>query len=367
MNTKLDFPVYLQIRGEKIAIITIQMAPRRNKQQRILWRLEILQWKPQPLHVNMDKYFLLGKDDVRNTVVFEDGDVRNDLVIDDNTSNGLCINYDNIWRPDSSISKQFISEEDISTGEPKIDSPQPLQSFSQLELLSGYSYQNYLEDSLDMTEPILINENEDRNIPEPIVTAPSPQSSSSSLGTGEYYLEESLHDGKTYNLPPVRNIAVSPKPNPNYDFMQALPPLSKGDNHDKVHRSSTSLSISVLPIDIWADSDISLPVSRRSSNLCSSVTTSRKVSSNFESLTEQSVESVDDVTTLNFTKLNLLAEEVIARRSEGSANSTDDCDEKEGLSADNMKCNDDRQFEGDMSIEDNDAGSGLTTSEESDG
>ena len=48
----------------------------------------------------------------------------------------------------------------------------------------------------------------------------------------------------------------------SYDFMHAPPPLSKGDNFLKLHRASTSLTISAMPIDVWQDSDVSQQNSR---------------------------------------------------------------------------------------------------------
>ena len=69
--------------------------------------------------------------------------------------------------------------------------------------------------------------------------------------------------------------------NDSYDFMQA-PPYPKGDNYDKLHRASTSLSISALPYDVWQDSDSSAPGTRRTSYLNPSEPSSRRLSSKTE-------------------------------------------------------------------------------------
>lgn len=51
----------------------------------------------------------------------------------------------------------------------------------------------------------------------------------------------------------------------NFDYLQVLPPSSKV-NFNQLHRaSSTSLSISALPVDVWVESDVSSPNSRQPS------------------------------------------------------------------------------------------------------
>ncbi|XP_057301044.1 uncharacterized protein LOC130635660 isoform X3 [Hydractinia symbiolongicarpus] len=131
----------------------------------------------------------------------------------------------------------------------------------------------------------------------------------------------------------------------SYDFVHAPPPPVKGDNYHKVHRASTSFSLSAQPVDPWVDSDASLPGSRRPSHL-STFTPSRKTSREFD---EKPIVEFEE-------ELKAGLEDIISSRQEQ--------DGREDFQAIDMLADQVSIMYGDNdddSIEDNDEGSGLTT------
>ena len=101
----------------------------------------------------------------------------------------------------------------------------------------------------------------------------------------------------SYDLIPIVNVD-------SYDFIQAPPPLTKGENYDKIHRASTSLSISAAPVDVWIDSDGSSPNSRRSSYL----------TANNNSSAQDRTENSESKHLVNFSIIDKLAAEVLEAR-----------------------------------------------------
>lgn len=323
-------------------------------------------WKVQPTHTNMEQFFLIGGEE--RDVNAKDSGVDVTAPASVNTCENIVstVQYSGggVWQPDLSLITQKTDQLVVQVADTATEMNSPHIHISSPQASKTSSLPDYqFADSLDAD------------------AHPDDDAGVSYLKTGDVSIDDCLNlysDDDELYLAADRLMAASPKPKAIYDFIEAMPPLCKGDNHDKLHRSSTSLSISAFPVDIWADSDASLPVSRRSSNLCNSVTnSSRKTSSNYESLSGHSNNNnnAESSTILNFNKLNLLAEEVIARRSEEScgANSGDDNTDASDnpnlsyvvrtASANGYGGRDD----GEEDIEDNDAGSGLTTSEESDG
>jgi len=94
----------------------------------------------------------------------------------------------------------------------------------------------------------------------------------------------------------------------SYDYIQAPPPLIKGDNYNKLHRASTSLSISALPFDVWQDHD--LPSSRRSSHLALNM---MQFSPRFSDTKKESVRGKTDYV-VNFDAIDDLAREITAHQ-----------------------------------------------------
>lgn len=150
----------------------------------------------------------------------------------------------------------------------------------------------------------------------------------------------SYRDERMYSYGQLPTLTVG-----SYDFVHAPPPPVKGDNYHKVHRASTSFSLSAQPVDPWVDSDVSLPGSRRPSHL-STFTPSRKASREFD---EKPIAEFEE-------ELKAGLEDIISSRQEQ--------DGREDFQAIDMLADQVSTMYGDNdddSIEDNDEGSGLTT------
>lgn len=122
----------------------------------------------------------------------------------------------------------------------------------------------------------------------------------------------------SYDLIPIVNVD-------SYDFIQAPPPLSKGENYDKIHRASTSLSISAAPVDVWIDSDGSSPNSRRSSYL----------TANNNSSAHSKTENSESKHLVNFSNIDKLAAEVLEARERHEAKRTKEIFRKDSLVEEN--------------------------------
>ena len=122
----------------------------------------------------------------------------------------------------------------------------------------------------------------------------------------------------SYDLIPIVNVD-------SYDFIQAPPPLTKGENYDKIHRASTSLSISAAPVDVWIDSDGSSPNSRRSSYLAA----------NSNSSTQGKTENSESKHLVNFSNIDKLAAEVLEARERHEAKRAKDIFREDSLVEEN--------------------------------
>eukprot|EP00794_Sanderia_malayensis_P011215 gene11215-12392_t len=281
-------------------------------------------WKPSTEYVGLDSFFTAGVEKENKTNINrKSGDSKVLKNIHDvNNCPKITIGVKGSWRPDSSWSNASETvDDDRSKSSPEKENKKNRKSTTTTKrLLKQDSQTNASGNGVDR------------------LTARSGKASEST---------------DTDTATPRGSLA-------DFDFLSAMPPISKGDDFNKIHRASTAtlFPLSPQPPDIWnEDSECELmhsPKLKKASLQHTDDISIENNNSNNQGIT--SSESDDDERALE-----ALTNEM-ADRNKGLEESS-----KNGMTRDDDMQRRLEQWEEDsLSIEDDDAGSGLTSSADGD-
>ncbi|XP_065056607.1 uncharacterized protein LOC135684850 isoform X2 [Rhopilema esculentum] len=278
-------------------------------------RREDRKWKPRDKYVGLDSFFMAGveKENIENTSGDHNDNSKSSVVADSKNFPTISIGLADSWRPESSLSQV---EENSVHGNKLSDSK-----------LKGNSSRNgkTLPHGIRVTV---------ENLPSSLVEADQ----SSTMAAKSPRIAKSELTADENGTPRVSMT--------DFDFLSAMPPMPKGDDLHKLHRASTVtlFALSPQPPDVWNDdSELEIPnspLNKKCENMEMHINEKdgKKATSN---------ETEDDLA------LKELAKDILQVKC---------ASENKGL----QKVVDNNWEEDSLSIEDNDAGSGLTSSADGD-
>ena len=303
-------------------------------------------WKPSINYSGLSNFFTAG---VRSGQ--SDGE-RHDRVDDNMLNNGrlnggksvegpkLSLKIQDIWRPESAISYSY-SESRMYT--PESD----LLYLDDIMRNQTHSEPFVRPDSTPIPLP------EVRMVVQPPAESPlgSLQNADSAAGHEGDNVHNNVRNAADRHLLPDDSVNASPRVSlGEYDFLIAPPPRSKGDDPTQLHRASTVtiLGLSPQPIDIWNDdSEVELGASPKSCNSPRSLASPR---SYVDERSYPSDKNLEDEEKENEQKtLKGLSSELEQKESETQTFRV----HVDGRGTD--------WYDDSLSIEDDDAGSGLTS------
>ena len=282
-------------------------------------------WQPNNKYVGLNSFFMAGveKENVENA------DPRDEQVspIGNVASNcpTVTVGLVDSWRPESSLSHP----EEANANKPAMVSPKGNSKLKKKEKKAQNDVKHVGKRSKQTSPEVAVGKTQNQKVTRPkIVTTDS-------------------------SLSPQNNTDTPRVSMTDFDFLSALPPAPKGDDVLKLHRASTVtlFALSPQPPDVWNDdSEIEIP----SAILTSPGDEKMDTASKDNSVKKRSVLSESDRKEIDeddAVALDELSKEI----KENNAQSI------------NKQHSNDYHWEDDsLSIEDNDEGSGLTSSADGD-
>ena len=313
-----------------------------SKVKKLLNREE-KRWKPSERYVGLDSFFMAGveKEDKENISAKVSQEISDDpvpaIAIETNNCPEITVRLADSWRPDSSLSQ--------TEGSAAVD-----------EIVSKPKIHQNQNKALKKEDKLKHDTQKIRNGPK--------MSNSPSRSVGKDHRK--VKDKNTAAPPSVKaSLSLTPDNDTprmsmtDFDFLSAMPPMPKGDDLSKLHRASTVtlFALSPQPPDIWNDdSEIDLlsdPNSPKYEKNDLMEKFAKKVA----------MSKVETKTTTDSARLESDQEDALALEALSKEITNKKLPENEnGETKDEGEIWDDDS----LSIEDNDDGSGLTSSGDGD-